>query len=109
MGRKRLSGLAAIFRVSRSGCSNTTSDSIRTPILSTREALTLTLAEDQVRISIGPFRFSIKTARIGSLKTRVNDASFGREETLLERGSEAIKSITLTMNDISSDPPSELL
>src|SRR6185295_12362252 len=67
---------AAIFRVSRAGCSNATSDSIRASLpLLAREAVTLTAGDDQVCTSIAPSKFSMAIVFIPSLNWRVYCAS----------------------------------
>src|SRR5258705_5731660 len=75
MGRKRLSGFVTILRVSRAGCSNSTSDSTPELLgLLAREAVTLTVSEGHVRTSVAPARFSMVITLIGSLKARVKVA-----------------------------------
>src|SRR6266478_2928537 len=107
MGRKRLSGFVTILRMSRAGCSNSTSDSTRELLgLLAREAVTLTVCEGHVRTSVAPARFSMVITLIGSLKARVNVAAsrVERKAGKDKKGNDAAKRIALIIVDaMSSD------
>src|SRR5881396_2019953 len=107
MGRKRLSGFVTILRMSRAGCSNSTSDSSRELLgLLAREAVTLTASAGHVRTSVGPARFSMVMTLMGSLKARVNVASSSveRKAGKEKKGNDAARSVALIMADaMSSD------